>query len=90
MRFESLSDLEEDLDHLLKIRDEGASACREASIFNNYSDSDDDPKSFLGSHLGVTITTTPQGRLMYWKGMEPFEVLEYDSRLVAFMQELPF
>jgi hypothetical protein len=27
MRFVSLSDLEEDLDHLLKIRDEGATAC---------------------------------------------------------------
>jgi hypothetical protein len=27
---------------------------------------------------------------MYWKGLEPFELLEYDSCLVAFMQELPF
>jgi hypothetical protein len=27
---------------------------------------------------------------MYWKGLDPSELLEYDSRLVAFMQELPF
>jgi hypothetical protein len=27
---------------------------------------------------------------MYCKGMEPSELLEYDSRLVAFAQELPF
>jgi hypothetical protein len=30
MRFESLSDLEEDLDHLLKVGDEGATTCRGA------------------------------------------------------------
>jgi hypothetical protein len=38
----------------------------------------------------LTITSTPQGRFVYWKGLEPFELLEYNSRLVAFMQELPF
>jgi hypothetical protein len=27
---------------------------------------------------------------VYWKGLELSELLEYDSRLVAFMQELPF
>jgi hypothetical protein len=27
---------------------------------------------------------------MYWKGLEPSELLEYDSHLVAFTQELPF
>jgi hypothetical protein len=32
----------------------------------------------------------PQGRFVYWKGMEPSELLEYDSYLVAFTQELPF
>jgi hypothetical protein len=42
-RFESLSDLEEDLDRLLNLEDEGATACRGASIFDNYSDSDDNP-----------------------------------------------
>jgi hypothetical protein len=90
MRFESLFDLEEDLDHLLKVGDEGATACQGPPIFDNYSNSDNNPESFLGSHLGLTITTMPQGRFMYWKGMEPCELLEYDSHLVAFTQELPF
>jgi hypothetical protein len=27
---------------------------------------------------------------VYWKGFEPSELLDYESRLVAFMQELPF
>jgi hypothetical protein len=27
---------------------------------------------------------------VYWKGFEPSELLNYESRLVAFMQELPF
>jgi hypothetical protein len=32
----------------------------------------------------------PQGRFLYWKDLEPSELLEYDSRLAAFTQELPF
>jgi hypothetical protein len=32
----------------------------------------------------------PQGRFVYWKGLEPSGPLEYGSRLVAFKQELPF
>jgi hypothetical protein len=31
-----------------------------------------------------------QGWFVYWKGLEPSELLEYDFHLVAFMQELPF
>jgi hypothetical protein len=27
---------------------------------------------------------------VYWKGLEPSELLDYDSYLVAFTQELPF
>jgi hypothetical protein len=27
---------------------------------------------------------------VYWKGTKPSELLDYDSRFVAFMQELPF
>jgi hypothetical protein len=46
--------------------------------------------SFSGSHLGLTITSTLQGCFVYWKGLEPAELLEYDSCLVSFMQELPF
>jgi hypothetical protein len=89
MRFEFISDLEEDLDRLLKIGDEGATACRETPIFDNYSDSDNNPEFFSESHLGLTITTMPQGRFVYWKGMDPSELLEYDSRLMAFTHELP-
>jgi hypothetical protein len=56
-RFESLSDLEEDLDCLLKLGDVGATACWEAPVFDNYLDSNDDPKSFSGSHLGLGLAT---------------------------------
>jgi hypothetical protein len=87
---EFLSALKEDLDNLLKIGDEGATACREAPVFDKHSDSDDDSETFPGCHLGLTITSMPQGSFMYWKGMEPSKLLEYDSRLVAFTQELPF
>jgi hypothetical protein len=125
---ESLSDLEEDIDRLLKLEDVGATACRGAPIVNNYSDSneeysltsttpsssrggledegattcqeapvldnhsqlDDHTESFSGSHLGLTITSMPQGCFVYWKGLEPSELLEYDSCLVAFTQKLPF
>jgi hypothetical protein len=38
----SLSDLEEDLDCLLKIGDEGATACRGPPVFDNYSDSNEE------------------------------------------------
>jgi hypothetical protein len=59
MRFKSLSDLEEDLDRLLKIKEGGATTCPEAPIFDKYSDSDDESEPFLGSHLGLTVTSTP-------------------------------
>ena len=39
---EFLSSLEEDLDRLLNIGEEDTTACREAPIFDNYLDSDDD------------------------------------------------
>jgi hypothetical protein len=62
---EFLSALEKDLDDLLKIGGEGATTCREAPIFDKYSDSDDDSEPLSSSHLGLTITSTPQGRFMY-------------------------
>jgi hypothetical protein len=40
--------------------------------------------------MGLIITSTPQDRFVYWNGLEPSELLDYDSRLVAFTQELPF
>lgn len=60
MRFESLSDLKEDLDHLLMFGEEGATAFQVVPVFDKYSDSDDDPESFPDSHLGLTINTMPQ------------------------------
>jgi hypothetical protein len=125
----SLSDLEEDLDLLLKIKDAGATTFREAPGFVIYSDSDEEyspcsttpsswiqkelgdegvtayraapalenhsqpdghTESFSGSFLSLTITSTPQGRFVYWKGFEPSELLDYESHLVAFTQELSF
>jgi hypothetical protein len=59
-------------------------------VFDKYSDLDDDAKPFSGSYLGLAITLTQQGWFVYWKHMEPSELLKYDSRLVAFTQELPF
>jgi hypothetical protein len=42
----SLSDLEEDLDLLLKLKDVGATACRGPPVFDNYSDSNEEYSSF--------------------------------------------
>jgi hypothetical protein len=39
---QSLYNLEEDLDLLLRIKDVGATACREAPVFNMYSDSNEE------------------------------------------------
>jgi hypothetical protein len=45
-RLHALFNLEEDLDRLLKLGDEGATACQGGPIFDNYSDLADDPESF--------------------------------------------
>jgi hypothetical protein len=58
-RFGSLSTLDGDFHRLLKIGDEDTTACREAPIFDKYSDSDNDSKPFTDSHLSLMITTTP-------------------------------
>jgi hypothetical protein len=42
----SLSDLEEDLDLLLKLMDMGATACRGDPVFDNYSDTEEEYSSF--------------------------------------------
>jgi hypothetical protein len=61
----------------------GATACWEAPVLDNHSQPDDYSESFLGNHPGLTITSMPQGRFMYWKGLEPSELLEYNPHLVA-------
>jgi hypothetical protein len=65
------------------LEDEGATARRKAPVLNNHSQPDDYPNSFLSNHLRLTIASTSQGRFVYWKGLEPSELLEYDSHLVA-------
>jgi hypothetical protein len=66
------------------LRDEGATAHRAAPALENHSQPDGHTESFSGSPLGLTITSTPQGRFVYWKGFEPSELLDYESCLVAF------
>jgi hypothetical protein len=65
------------------LEDGGATACREASVLVIHSQPDDYSELFLDNHPGLTITSTLQGCFLYWKGLEPFEVLESNSRLVA-------
>jgi hypothetical protein len=38
----------------------------------------------------MTITSTLQGQFVYWKGMEPSELLYDSTRLVAYIQDLPY
>jgi hypothetical protein len=70
--------------------DEGVTACRAAPALENHLQPDGHNESFSGSLLGLTITSTPQTCFMYWKGFEPSKLLDYESCLVAFIQELPF
>jgi hypothetical protein len=76
MRFESLSALDEDLDRLLKIGEEEATACREAPIFDDYDlDIDGGADPFMGGLQGLMITSMPQCCFVYWKGKKPAELL---------------
>jgi hypothetical protein len=65
-------------------RDKGATAFWETPVLDNHSQPNDHLESFSGSHLGLNITSMPQGRFVYWKGLEPSVLLKYDSRLAAF------
>ena len=46
--------------------------------------------TIVGQHLGLTIATTPNVHYLYWEGMEPLELFGYDSRLVAYLLDLPY
>jgi hypothetical protein len=72
------------------VGDEGATGRQAAPTLENHSQPNGHTHSFSSSLLGLTITSMPQGRFKYWKGFEPSDLLNYESRLVAFMQELPF
>jgi hypothetical protein len=87
----SLSALEEDLDYLLELGGGEAIAHRGASIFHNFSDSDDDATPLLGSHQGPMIIPTPLGGLGCRKGMKSSKVLDLSLLLSATdSSELPF
>jgi hypothetical protein len=65
------------------LEDGGATACWEAPVLIIHSQPDDYSESFSGNHPGLTTTSMPQGCFLYWKGLEPSEVLKFDSCLVA-------
>ena len=66
-----------------------ATTCWEAPIFDSYPDSYYDSTRSLDEDLSLTITSTPQGRFVYWKGFEPPELLD-DPSLIAYIPGLPF
>jgi hypothetical protein len=61
----------------------GATACREAPVLVIHWQPDDFSESFSGNHQGLSISSTPRGHFVYWKGLEPSQLLEFDSRLVG-------
>jgi hypothetical protein len=72
----SFSALEKDLDSLLQARSSDATACRAAE-----------------DHLatcGLMITTTSEGRIVHWRGMDLSDLLGHEDRLVAHLEPLPF
>jgi hypothetical protein len=72
----SLYALEKDLDSLLQARRPEATARREASGCLGASD--------------MMITSVPDGRIVHWRGMALFDLLEAEGRLVAHLEPLPF
>jgi hypothetical protein len=73
---ESLSTLEKDLDSSLQLGKPEATARRGAAgCFGNN---------------GLMITSTPEGRFVYWKGMKLYDLLEAEDRLVAHLESFPF
>jgi hypothetical protein len=72
----SLYALEKNLDSLLQLGGPEATGSREAS------------GSFDAGDL--TITSTPEGCIVHWKGMVLSGLLEVEGRLVAHLEPLPF
>ena len=56
---EILSLLEGDMEPSLKIGERDTTASREAPIFDDYSNSEEEAETFLGNHLGLTMTSAP-------------------------------
>jgi hypothetical protein len=72
----SLSILEKDLDFLLQDGKPEATACRGASGRSGTGD--------------LVITSMPKGRIVHWRDMVLFDLLEAEGRLVAHLEPLPF
>jgi hypothetical protein len=72
----SLYALEKNLDSLLQLEGPEATVSWEAS------------GSFDAGDL--TITSTPEGRFVHWRGMQLSNLLETEARLVAHLESLPF
>jgi hypothetical protein len=60
-------------------------------IYHDYDSDSNDRTPLIGAQQGLVITSTLQGRFVYWKGMKPSKLLDNnESRLVAYLEELPF
>ena len=81
---ETFSDLEKVADDLL-ITD--ATTPWEALIYDEYPDNE--PIFIIGQYLDLTIASMSQGRFIYWKGIEPSELLGQSARLVTYIPDLP-
>jgi hypothetical protein len=46
--------------------------------------------TIVGQYIGITIASMPNGHYLYSEGMEPPELLGYDSHLVAYLPDLPY
>jgi hypothetical protein len=64
------------LDSLLQAGGSDATACRGA-------------EDHLATY-GLMITTTSEGRIFHWKGMDLSDLLGHEDRLVAHLEPLPF
>jgi len=69
---------------------QGATTRRAAPNTSDDSHLDDDSEVFSDGRLGLTITSTPLGRFVYWKGFEPSELLERGARTGATIATLPY
>jgi hypothetical protein len=70
------SALEKDLDSLLQAGGSNATTCQGA-------------EDHLATY-GLMITTTSEGRIVHWKGMDLSDLLGHEDRLVAHLEPLPF
>ena len=77
------------MDDQCYVEDEGATAGREAPIFDTYSDSDDGIESSSDDNLNLIFAATSQLRAKFWIGSQPAEPPDY-SRVVASIKDLPY